>query len=233
MPIVSFVLAYLVGSIPISVIIGKLVYKQDIRQYGSKNPGGTNATRLRGKKVGFTIILLDIIKAALPVWTAILVFRLTDLSKLMLEDSNAWAIRITALGSVIGHSYSIYLKFKGGKGVATTVGSIGTTNFVEFVFGFLTFWITLISKKMVSLASIMMNLIGTVIARTLYILYNLGYQDFVNNCFVFNPNLLSMNLAFPICMTLIAIVVIIRHRENIVRMLKGTENTIKSKKVKN
>ena len=233
LPIVSFVVAYLIGSIPISVIIGKIVYKQDIREYGSKNPGGTNATRLWGKKVGFSIILLDILKAALPVWTAILIFRLTNLKDIMVPDSNAWAIWIAALGSVVGHSYSIFLKFKGGKGVATTVGSIGTTNFAEFIIGFITFFITLFTKKMVSLASIMLNVVGTLVSWILYILYMIGYESFVNHCFVFNPSLLSMNVAFPICMTLIAIIVVVRHKENIVKIFNGTENKIKSKKVDN
>ena len=61
----------------------------------------------------------------------------------------------------------------------------------------------------------------------------IGYESFVNHCFVFSPSLLSMNVAFPICMTLIAIIVIVRHKENIVKIFKGTENKIKSKKVDN
>ena len=80
---------------------------------------------------------------------------------------------------------------------------------------------------MVSLASIVICVVGTCLSWTLFILSHVGYADFVNNSFVFNPNLISINLAYPIVMTLICVVVTIRHSQNIVRMLKGTERTIK------
>jgi glycerol-3-phosphate acyltransferase PlsY len=227
MPIVTFICAYLIGSIPISVIFGKILHKQNIMEHGSKNPGGTNATRLWGKKIGFAIILLDILKGALPIWIAICVFRLTELKTLMLVDSNSWAIWLAALGSVVGHCFSIFLKFKGGKGVATTVGAFASTSVLQLIVGIITFFTTLKIKKMVSLASIIITVIGSCLAWTLFILSNVGYANFVNNSFVFDPNLLSINLAYPIVLTLICVVVTIRHSQNIVRMLKGTERTIK------
>lgn len=227
MPIVTFICAYLIGSIPVSVIFGKLLKKQNIMEHGSKNPGGTNATRLWGKKIGFTIILIDILKGALPIWITVLVFRLTALKDLMLVDSNAWAIWLAALGSVVGHCFSIFLKFKGGKGVATTVGAIASTSVFQLILGIVTFFSILKIKKMVSLASIVITIVGSCLSWTLFILSNVGYENFVNNSFVFNPNLISINLAYPIVMTLICIVVTIRHSQNIARMLKGTERTIK------
>lgn len=226
MPIVAIILSYLIGSIPISVLIGKACFKQDIREFGSKNPGGTNATRLWGKKIGFTIILLDMLKGLIPIWVSICVFRLTNLKDLMLNDSNSWAIWLSALGAVLGHCYSIFLRFKGGKGVATTVGVVASTNLCQFALGIATFFTTLKVKKMVGLSSMVMSCFGSLFAWILYILNEFGFQKFVNNSFVFNPFLLSMNLAYPIVITLITIVIIIRHKENIKRMINNNENTI-------
>lgn len=224
-PILSFLIAYLLGGIPTSIIVGKVFFKQDVRDYGSKNPGGTNATRLWGKKVGFTIIFIDMIKAIAPVWIAILVIRFTNLNNLMLEDSKSWAIWLAPLGSVVGHCYSIYLKFKGGKGVSTIVGSLGSTNVVICGLGFITFIVTLFTKRMVSLASILMSLVATITSWVLYILYSCGYEA-INNLFIFHPELLNMNIAYPIVVTLMTIIIIVRHRENIVRMLKNQERHI-------
>ncbi len=102
--------AYFLGSIPTGVIIGKKMKGLDIREHGSKNTGATNAYRVLGPKIGLTVLFLDILKGAIPVIIAKLV-------KLELNLSV-----IIGIITIIAHTFSIYLNFKGGKGVATALG---------------------------------------------------------------------------------------------------------------
>ena len=226
MPSLGFIIAYLLGSIPNAIIIGKIFFKQDITTIGSGNPGGTNASRAWGKKVGIIVILLDMFKAALPTWIAILVFNFTNLKNTMLPDSISWGIWLTGLGAVIGHCFSIYIKFKGGKGVATIAGFVGLTSIFQLILGLSTFLTTLKIKKMVSLSSIMLCVFGTLAAWILFIVHQCGFVEFVNNSFIFCPTLISMNLAYPICITIASAVIIYRHKDNIKRMINDKENKI-------
>ena len=111
------VLAYLIGSIPTAYILGKVIKGIDIRNYGSGNVGATNVFRVIGKKWGVLALFLDIIKGTIPV---LLLFNL------IVEDFSTvlYAQLLIGFFAVCGHNWTIFLKFKGGKGVATTAGVI-------------------------------------------------------------------------------------------------------------
>ena len=111
-----YVLAYLLGSIPTAYLVGKLVYRVDIRSYGSGNVGGTNVFYQFGKRWSVPLEIFEIlVKGALPVWLGHYVFDL--------ERSSALLVVVPLL-AIVGHNWSIYLKFQGGRGIAVVVGSL-------------------------------------------------------------------------------------------------------------
>lgn len=187
-------IAYLIGSIQTSYLIGKIVKKTDIRKHGSGNAGSTNALRVFGKKIAFTTLAIDILKGVIA--TVI--------------GNEILGIEGKALGAifvVIGHNFPFYLKFKGGKGVATTIGSglmiAPISGIISIVLG-----VSIIAKtKYVSLGA----LIGVVIWPILTIVLNIN-----------NKNLLIISLT-SIFLTLM---IIFKHRSNIKRLLDKNENKI-------
>lgn len=144
--ILALILAYLFGSIPWALVIGKVFYKTDIRQHGSGNLGGTNAGRVLGKKAGISVTILDGLKAFFTVL----------LCQLFVKEASIFA----GMMCCVGHCFPIFANFKGGKAVATCFGylaSVGifvTHQFVLlFLIPFLTFFAVLYLTKMVSLSS--------------------------------------------------------------------------------
>lgn len=111
--------AYLIGSIPTAVWIGKAKYGVDVREHGSNNAGATNTFRVLGKKAGTTVLLIDIVKGFLPVFLPYL-FKVGQWN----SDELITVQIVAALGAVIGHVFPLYAGFKGGKGVATSLGVI-------------------------------------------------------------------------------------------------------------
>ncbi|WP_409293686.1 glycerol-3-phosphate 1-O-acyltransferase PlsY [Peribacillus sp. SCS-26] len=142
MTIVVLALAYLIGSIPSGLIIGKLFYKTDIRQHGSGNLGGTNTFRILGKKAGIIVTLMDILKGTLAV----------VLPHLLGVDIHPL---IAGVFAVIGHMYPLFAGFKGGKAVATSGGLILGYVPIMFVLVLAIFLICLYITKYVSLSSIL------------------------------------------------------------------------------
>jgi len=131
--LVVIIISYLLGSIPFGLLLTKIFLKKDIREIGSGNIGATNALRSGNKLIGYSTLLLDIIKAILPV--LFIKFNYPDL------------VYISALSVFLGHVFPVWLKFKGGKGVATYVGILFSLNII-FIFIFAITWIIifLISK---------------------------------------------------------------------------------------
>ncbi|EYE88142.1 glycerol-3-phosphate acyltransferase [Fervidicella metallireducens AeB] len=111
------IFAYLIGSFPTGVIIGKVFFNTDIRNHGSKNIGATNAERILGKKAGFAVSIIDILKVFLPVF----------IYRKLTNDMNTSAL--IGIAGLLGHCYPIYLKFKGGKGVSSFLGIVFGLNF--------------------------------------------------------------------------------------------------------
>ena len=116
--ILCILLGYLLGSLPFALIIGKVFYHTDIRQYGSGNLGGTNAGRVLGKKAGISVIVFDVLKVVLAIAIA------TQVSKV----AGIW----TGLACCIGHCYPVFAKFHGGKAVSTMFGFLFSTSIFLF-----------------------------------------------------------------------------------------------------
>ena len=180
------IISYLMGSIPFGLILTKIFLKKDIREIGSGNIGATNALRSGNKLIGYSTLILDVLKAVIPVLYV----------KIYFPD----AVFISALFAFIGHVFPVWLKFKGGKGVATYVGILFSLNIIfGLVFGICWLIIFFISKYS-SLAS----LIGS-LSVPVYILIFQGLE----NVFFF---------------VLMFILIFFTHRENIKR-LKNKEET--------
>lgn len=189
MIIILLVLSYLLGSVPFSLLIGKWFYKIDIRQHGSGNIGTTNTFRILGKKAGIVVLLFDMLKGAIPVLAAML----------LAADMH---IFIPGLVAALGHVYSIFLKFKGGKAVATSGGAVLAYNPILFILLLAAFLITLKLSKYVSLSSM--------VSAVLFFILSLVFRD---------PLLIAFSF-------IIAVVIVVRHISNIRRIMDGTESKI-------
>lgn len=152
------VLAYLIGSIPSGLIVGKAFYKTDIREHGSGNLGGTNTFRVLGKKAGMIVTLADILKGTLATYLPIM-FTQGDVNPL-----------IIGIFAVIGHMFPLFANFRGGKAVATSGGMILALNFPLFAIIIGTFFLSLYMTKFVSLSSIITGFVAAITA--------LAYRDY-------------------------------------------------------
>ena len=200
---ISFlILAYLIGSIPFALIITKVFYKKDIREYGSKNMGATNVTRVFGIKVGIIVFLLDAIKGSL----VLALFNYGIINRTLISH-----IPLIALGlsSTIGHIFPIFANFKGGKGVACTAGILAFYNPISFIIVLTIFLITVAITKYVSVGSILLIL-----------------SAFILSFFIPPINHSSIDVFYTIYCGLLLVVLIITHRKNIVRLFNGTESKI-------
>lgn len=187
-------LAYLLGSIPSALWIGKIFYKTDIREHGSGNLGGTNTFRTLGVKAGLIVSILDVLKGTAAVLLLLLPhFSNTDIHPLVL-----------GVFAVIGHMYPIFANFKGGKAVATSGGVILGYHWPIFILMLLCFFIILKLTKMVSFTSMALG----VIALVYTVLYNFLYQK---------------DIPFLIVIVVLSTFIIFRHRTNIGRIKAGTE----------
>ena len=189
---------YLIGSIPFALVIGKVFYKTDIRNYGSGNLGGGNAGRVPGKKAGLGTMALDLLKVSFVVLFAV---RLTG--------GNDTAIALGALAAGIGHCYPVFAGFRGGKAVAAMYGFLfGLVAFagrspLYFYLPLIVFLIVLVPGRMTSLSS----MVSTVVV-TLYI--------------CLRPEAPVIKLV----QVIFAVLIIVRHRSNIQRILNHNENKI-------
>lgn len=197
--IITAVISYLLGSINTSIIIGKKTKGIDIREKGSKNAGTTNALRVLGKKAGAIVLICDILKAVISIGIAILVSNITK------ADDEVLLKSVAAIAVILGHIFPVFYGFKGGKGVATALGSILMLDGEIGVICLLFALVIIIATKMVSL--------GSILAAVLFPILT----------FVLAPKYFFISLA-------IAIIVIIKHRANIQRILEGKENKLSFKK---
>src|SRR6185312_2628436 len=147
--VILVIAAYLLGSIPTSVWIGRRFYSKDVREFGSGNAGATNTLRTLGKKAGAIVLLIDIFKG----WLAV---ALVTLSNYPQHSGERIHLEVAlALAAIIGHIFPIYVGFKGGKGVATTMGIIIGISPVIALLCMIVFAIVLIVSHYVSLASML------------------------------------------------------------------------------
>ncbi len=186
--LLTTVLPFLFGSIPFGYVVGKLK-GVDVRQHGSGNIGATNVSRVLGKKYGALVLLLDALKGVLPV----LIVKLAGLP----EEYQV----LSGLFAVLGHCFSPFLKFRGGKGVATGLGAFIVISPKITLLAFFIFLTVFILTRYVSLSSI-----------TAALSYPLLYR------FLEKPSELSF-----ILVSLTALVMVGKHHSNIKRLLKGEE----------
>lgn len=182
---------YLFGSFPFGLIIARALGKIDPREHGSGNIGATNVARLLGAKAGFYVLLLDALKSFLPVTLSIILF-----------SRESWIPYLVAFSAVMGHSYSLFLKFKGGKGMSTSLGAIIPLFPLGTVFALSTFLTVAAITRYVSLASLS--------AASVLVIYVLVSQ--------------RGNTPGQVFVLLAAVIIFVRHKENIKRLIRGEEN---------
>ncbi|HCJ4444623.1 TPA: glycerol-3-phosphate 1-O-acyltransferase PlsY, partial [Staphylococcus aureus] len=197
--IVMLLLSYLIGAFPSGFVIGKLFFKKDIRQFGSGNTGATNSFRVLGRPAGFLVTFLDIFKGFITVFFPLWLPVHAD-GPISTFFTNGL---IVGLFAILGHVYPVYLKFQGGKAVATSAGVVLGVNPILLLILAIIFFIVLKIFKYVSLASI--------VAAICCVIGSLIIQDYI---------LLVVSF-------LVSIILIIRHRSNIARIFRGEEPKIK------
>ena len=201
------IIAYLIGSINFSIIISKKMAGFDVREKGSGNAGTTNMLRSVGKRAAALTLLCDVLKGVVAIGIAIIVGKLVkDLDKALL-------VQLSAIAVVIGHTFPIFFQFKGGKGVATSLGVLLMVNW-QIGLICLVFAVALIAlTRMVSLGSV-----GAAILYPVLVM------------FIHNNYTVSEGSGYLIFSIILAVLVAFNHRANIKRLMNGTENRISFKK---
>lgn len=239
--IACFAIGYFFGAFPTSVVIGKIFFHQDPRDFGSHNPGGTNAGRLWGRKVGFIVICLDMIKTILPMWlcwAACMLIKIDgkELCPTVLDCGRfginaehlvVWPVYwVATLGCMVGHCWPVFAQFKGGKGVSCYMGVLVTSSWlIGFIPGLL-YFIFLKITKYVSLTGILVGVISTIMAWIWAILWMTGcVPEALYSLPMFGTNLIG-NWVFAIDLTIMSTIMIVRHHENIDRLIHGCERRI-------
>lgn len=207
MIIMAFVV-YIFSSISFGLLIGKCFKQKDLRLLGSQNIGASNAVRVLGFKYGLVIFILDFLKGFLPIIIVIFL----DINGNYYYAFIRKHIIILGLSAILGHMFSIFNKFKGGKAIATSVGVIAGINPIIGILGVLFFVILVLWKGYASLAS----LISTLLVNIL--LFNDFFLRF-NNIDITNYD--------KILVFFITIIVFLKHYKNIINLIKGTENKFK------
>ncbi len=203
-PFLATVAAYLIGSLSFAVIVSKLMGLNDPRTYGSKNPGATNVLRSGSKPAAIITLALDALKGFVPV------FVVQQFGGALGLGSGT--VALVALAAFVGHLYPVFFKFKGGKGVATAVGVVFGVHWVLGLACLASFAILLYFFRYVSLASI-----AAAAFAPFYYLFGDRIQWYTSK-----PVLLAIFV--------MALLLVIRHRENINRLLAGTESRLGQKK---
>lgn len=186
--------AYILGSVPFALVIGKGIYGVDVRQSGSGNIGTTNVFRVLGKKAGILVFIGDMAKGFIPVFLA---------TRLIADDNAALVSVLCAGAAIAGHTFPFFLKFKGGKGVATGGGTIIALMPLLFLLAFAVFWLVLLAGRVVSVASL-----SAALALSAAVLLTGQPRPY---------------LVFTLLGTA---VIFYAHRSNIKRIVKGTENRV-------
>ncbi|MDI4645463.1 glycerol-3-phosphate 1-O-acyltransferase PlsY [Cohnella hashimotonis] len=195
--VIAVVVSYLLGSVSFSILFARWLRKIDIRQHGSGNAGATNTLRVLGKGPAIAVFLLDIAKGLAAV----------ALGQAIAGEQGSWLAVACGLASIAGHNWPLYFRFKGGKGIATTVGAliymaplpVVAAGIVAIVLIVITRYVSLGSMVFASLVPIVLGLAGEI-----------------------GPVFWGA--------LVLALLAIVRHRKNIVKLMNGTENKIGAKK---
>jgi len=204
LPVIAVLGSYLLGSLSFAVIVSRLMGLADPRSYGSKNPGATNVLRSGSKKAAILTLLFDAVKGTLPVGLVLAFGPAYGLG--------AGTAALAGLAAFLGHLFPVFFGFAGGKGVATAVGVLVGMNGVLALTTLATFGIVLYISRYVSLAS----MVAAVFAPVFYL-----FGDGVA---------WQADGAEVLCLAVMAVLLVWRHRENINRLFAGTESKIGAKK---
>lgn len=203
----SIIIGYLFGSIPVGVLYCK-AHNVDIMNKGSKNPGSTNVGRVLGKFHGRVVFILDILKT----WIAIFISELLIGNTLEQGYSDYYIIIFySGFGAILGHNFPLFNKFKGGKGITCSVAAIAYANILYAILLYLLHFIIKKATHYVSVASI--------IAVSFVFITSIPMCIFRISPYNFEYNFLVLPATF-----LISFICVIRHKDNIIRLLNGTEN---------
>ncbi len=194
---VYLVLAYLFGSIPFGYLIGRIFFQTDIRKGGSGNIGATNAMRRFGSFTGVIVLILDLLKG----------FFVVILGQYLFHYSNVFVVLCGAC-VVLGHVFPIFLGFKGGKGVATAGGVFLALSPIPLLITILCFIVITWITRFVSVGSVLSAVCFHILALS---------QQVINN---------TNNIPLVLFTTLIVLLLIFKHQDNLARLLNGTENKI-------
>lgn len=195
--ILFIVVGYLLGSIPFALVIGKLFFNTDVRNFGSGNLGGSNVGRVLGRKAGIAVIILDVLKVVVAV--------------AIVSMFNKEASFCAGLAASVGHCFPIFAGFRGGKAVATMFGTLLSASIFTFgnawyfVVPLLFFGLTLFISKIISLSSMVAAISSSIFITIMQA---------------------SISTETVVASWLLTILVLSRHKKNIKRILQGTENKI-------
>ena len=212
--VLAFAVAYLIGSVNFAVIFSKLFTGKDVREEGSGNAGATNTLRTVGKRAGILTFVCDAIKGfvACSVGKAVFTYLYTATAAEMFHP--LYGAYFCCIAVMLGHIYPVFFGFKGGKAVACSVGTFAVCCPIAIILGLIGFAVCLIVSKIVSLSSLL--------ATVIVVGVSIAYQFLAN---------VDYNIIPIIVMSLIAgFIVFIKHKDNIIRLAKGEEMKISSRK---
>lgn len=207
--IITAIIAYLIGSINFSVIIGKKMAGIDVREKGSGNAGTTNVLRTIGKRAALLTLICDILKGVVSILIAVII------GKIVKSADAVMLVQIAGLFVVLGHAFPIFFEFKGGKGVATSLGVLLVTNWQIGLICLIFALAIIIITKMVSM--------GALGAAILFPILTI----FIEKHFIVSAS----GTKYFIFSVLLALLVAFQHRENIKRIKDGNENKISFKNI--
>lgn len=195
---IFFVLfSYLLGSVSFSYLIAKKIKKIDIRKEGSGNAGATNTLRVLGVGPAITVLLLDVVKGVLPVLLA------------MLFTDAAFVHVLTGFAAILGHNWPIYFGFRGGKGVATSIGVLVSLVFLPALLAGVVAIASIFITRYVSLGSLLFAVLTPIALVLLMLIPSFSYP-----------------FEYMLFTVILAVMSLWRHRTNVSRLLSGTENKI-------
>jgi acyl phosphate:glycerol-3-phosphate acyltransferase len=199
------ILGYLIGSFPTAILVGRLVMRDDIRNHGSKNAGATNVFRVLGWKPALAVLLIDIGKGFLAVWLA-------GLFSVHVQADPIWVKLASGIAAILGHVWTVFAGFRGGKGVGTAFGVLIALTPLAAAVAFVVWLAVVLSTRYVSVASITAALV---------------YPVFITLQHRLSDRIVPMPLV--IMAWIIGSLIVITHRANILRLIRGEENRFGSK----
>ena len=241
------IIGYLLGSANISIPLGKLIFKQDPRDFGSHNCGATNCGRLWGKKWFFIVFFFDVFKtiASLYICWALLTFipvknghglmpdvysmyrgytkEGLDIADFLIQWPVYW---LACVGAVLGNIFPLFIRFKGGKAASTYLGLTITTSWGYTAVAVIVYFTTLFKSRYVSLSSIICGIVNVIVSWVWAILLLCKVIPTNLICMLNWAPILYCNYVYAIVMTILILVMIYRHHENIARIKAGTERKV-------